>query len=62
MGRPLKVGRLHHLSPQVEFAQTILKKEILISQGKKPSLKKNATPLLSTLGEYKNELTELFKL
>jgi len=37
-------------------------KEGDIIQGKKPSLKKNATLLLSTLGEYKNEFTVLFNL
>jgi len=35
--------------------------EILVKR-KKPSLRKNATPLLSTLGEYKNEFTVLFNL
>ena len=59
MARPFKVRRPY--IPQVVFAQTILKKEILV-RGKKTSLKKNATPLLSTLGEYKNEFTVLFNL
>ena len=30
-----------------------------IGQGKRPSLKKKATPLLPTLGEYKNKFTVL---
>jgi len=37
-------------------------KEGDISLGKKPSLKKNSTPLLSNVGEYRIEFTVLFNL
>ena len=51
MARPFKVWRLQRIS----FKSCIFLnhfKEGDISQGKKPSLKKNATPLLSTLGAF----------
>ena len=51
MARPFKVGRLQRMS----FKSCICSnhfKEGDISQGKKTSLKKNATPLLSTLGAF----------
>ena len=60
MARHFKVGRLHHIS--LKFIYSNHFKEGDISQGEKPSLKKNATPLLSTLGEYKHEFTVLFNL
>ena len=59
MARPFKVRRPY--IPQVVFAQTILKKEILV-RGKKTSLKKNSTPLLLNLCEYRIEFTVLFNL
>ena len=58
MARPFKVGRVYRSS----YICLNHFKEGDISQGKKPSLKKNATLLLSTLDAYKNEFTVLFYL
>ena len=58
MARPFKVGRVYRSS----YICLNHFKEGDISQGKKPSLKKNTTPMLSTLAEYKNEFTVLFNL
>ena len=51
MARPFEVWRLQSIS----FKSCICSnhfKEGDITQGKKPSLKKNVTPLLSTLGAF----------
>jgi len=60
MSRPLRLGD-SRVYPSSYICSNHFK-EGDIREGKKPSLKKNATPLLSTLDEYKNEFTVLFNL
>ena len=58
--RPFKVGRLQSISQKLHCSNHF--KEGDISQGKRPSLKKNATPLLfaNKLKTYKFENCQIF--
>ena len=60
MARPFKVGRLQSISQKLHCSNHF--KEGDISQGKRPSLKKNATPLLfaNKLKTYKFENCQMF--